>query len=239
MRFRALRIQMVPLLVFMEALLALSAFSQTKTLTQGANRIEIQLERMEGSQWRAVDPGLVFIQNDLIRFQVKSNFNGYLYVLNLGTSGKYSLLFPGEASGRENNIQADKIYTVPATSGSFRITGPAGHEIVYWLLSPVELQPDRVRPDLLALPPPPEKKSPSTLIPRCDESMFRARGDCIDASAGARGVEDEQALPENLAGISTIKSRELSFEKNPQTSVVVAPESAGQPIIFEFRLAHR
>lgn len=236
MRFRKTVLTAVALF----ALAAALALCQTQTLSHNDSRIEIRLERKQGKDWVAVAPGLVFLQNDLIRFTVKTNFSGYLYVLNHGTSGEYTLLFPAPETGRENKIEAQKSYAVPATEGSFRITGPAGHEVVYWLVSPVELKPEEVRPEYLPLPPPPrEKKTPAKLIPRCDDQMFRARGDCIDASAGARVVEKEEALPDNLAGISVLASRELSFERQPQASVVSVPQSLKQPVIFEFRLAHR
>ena len=81
-----------------------------KTLARGAHRIEITLERQEGEAWRAVDPGLVLDSGDRVRFRFRANFDGYLYVMNEGTSGAYTLLFPREETGRENNIRAGKEY---------------------------------------------------------------------------------------------------------------------------------
>ena len=67
------------------ALIALSAvaFSQSRTMTQGAHRMEIKLERLDGDSWKSVDPSLVLSQGDRIRFRFKTNFDGYLYVMNL------------------------------------------------------------------------------------------------------------------------------------------------------------
>src|ERR1700719_994271 len=101
---------------------------------QGPYRMEISLERREGGAWHTVDPGLVLEQNDRVRFRFQTNFAGYLYVMNQSTSGTYSMLFPGEETGRENRIQAGRDYVVPATQTLFRIAGPAGHEIVYWMV---------------------------------------------------------------------------------------------------------
>ena len=88
--------------------------AQTQSLSQGTNRIEIQLERKDADTWRAVDPGLVFLQQDLVRFKVKINFSGYLYVLNQGTSGEYTLLFPRAETGQENRVEPNRDYIVPA-----------------------------------------------------------------------------------------------------------------------------
>lgn len=71
-------------------------FAQSKTLTEDLRRIEITLQRLEGGSWKTVDPGLVLAQNDRVRFRFRTNFEGYLYVLNHSTSGKYEQLFPGK-----------------------------------------------------------------------------------------------------------------------------------------------
>ena len=121
-----------------------------------------------------------------MRFRFRANFDGYLYVMNYGTSGSYSLLFPREETGRENNVKSGKEYLVPATQAWFRIDGPPGHDIVYWLVSPVALASKP--PGYVPLPPPPKRTPPpKTLLPRCDDSIFRARGLCIDPRAGLRG----------------------------------------------------
>ena len=74
-----------------------------------------------------------------MRFRYRANFAGYLYVVNRSTSGKVEQLFPREETGQDNRIAAGKQYTIPSTDAIFRIAGPAGHELIYWLASPVEL----------------------------------------------------------------------------------------------------
>lgn len=213
--------------------------AQSQSLSQGASRLEIVLEKKNKEGWQTVDPGTVFLQNDLLRFRVTANFNGYLYVLNHGTSGEYTLLFPRDETGHENRIEASRSTNVPATEGSFRITGPPGHEVVYWLISPVELSSDKIQSDYVPLPPPPkQRKTPPTLIPRCDDKMFKARGDCIDVSAGPQNIVDE-SLPDNLATIPALAARELTFEREQGTSIVSTAQDSGKPVIFEFRIAHR
>jgi Domain of unknown function (DUF4384) len=215
------------------------ALSQSQTLSHGASRLEIVLEKKTKERWKTMDPGTVFLQNDLLRFRVTANFNGYLYVLNHGTSGEYTLLFPRAETGQGNRIEAGRSTNVPATEGSFRITGPPGHEVVYWLVSPVELSSDQVQSEYVPLPPPPkQRKTPPKLIPRCDDEIFRARGDCVDVSAGPQSVAGED-LPDNLATIPALAARELTFERASSASVVTAAEAPGKPVIFEFRIAHR
>jgi hypothetical protein len=217
-------------------LLALPTVAQKASLERGPHRLEIVLERLDASGWQKIDPGLVLKQNDRVRFRATANFDGYLYVMNQGTSGDYSRLFPREDTGQQNKIRAGKEYLVPATEGVFRITGPAGHEIVYWMISPAELG---ARPHAAPLPPPAgSQTAPPELLPRCDDTIFRARGDCVDTSAGPRAVSDESRLPENLAQVPKANGDELLFVQKEGSSVVSAPPALQVPVIFEFRIAH-
>jgi hypothetical protein len=207
---------------------------------QGPYRMEISLERREAGAWHTVDPGLVLEQNDRVRFRFHTNFDGYLYVMNQSTSGTYSMLFPGEETGRENQIHAGKDYAVPATETLFRIAGPPGHEIVYWMVSPAELRTGEEH-QYVPLPPPPpkEKRTPSNMTPRCDDALFRARGACIDTSAGPKSVTSRELLPDNLAQVPSGGSGDLMFMRKQNTAVVSSPVPLKGPVIYEFHLAHR
>jgi hypothetical protein len=219
--------------------LALPLPAQTNP-QQGPYRMEISLERREAGAWHTVDPGLVLEQNDRVRFRFHTNFDGYLYVMNQSTSGSYSMLFPGEETGRENQIHAGKDYAVPATETLFRIAGPPGHEIVYWMVSPAELRTGEEH-QYVPLPPPPpkEKRTPSNMTPRCDDALFRARGACIDTSAGPKSVTSRELLPDNLAQVPSGGSGDLMFMRKQNTAVVSSPVPLKGPVIYEFHLAHR
>jgi hypothetical protein len=207
---------------------------------QGPYRMEISLERREAGAWHTVDPGLVLEQNDRVRFRFHTNFDGYLYVMNQSTSGSYSMLFPGEETGRENQIRAGKDYAVPATETLFRIAGPPGHEIVYWMVTPAELRTGE-ESHYVPLPPPPpkEKRVPSNMTPRCDDALFRARGACIDTSAGPKNVTSRELLPDNLAQVPSGGSGDLMFLRKQNTAVVSSPVPLKGPVIYEFHLAHK
>jgi len=204
---------------------------------QPAQRMEITLERQEGAAWRVVDPGFVFERGDRVRFRFRASFDGYLYVMDHGTSGKYSLLFPREETGQENRIASGKEYRIPSTQALFRIDGPPGHDIVYWLASPVALAGGDA--GFVPPPPPKTKQPPKTLIPRCDDSIFRARGECIDSSAGLRSIPEADDLPENLKDIPRAKSRELIILRKEGSSLVSSPVPLTGPVVYQFRLAHR
>jgi len=206
-------------------------------------RILIQVELRNNGEWKTVDPATIFESGAQVRFRVKTNFAGYLYVMNLGTSGAYTLLFPREDTGSQNRVEAGREYVVPATSGAFRITGPPGRDVVYWMVTPLDIapQPDgRSRPGYVPLPPaPPPGTKMHTLLPRCDDAVLRARGDCVDSSAGPRKIEDPSTLPSNLKSVPNLRSRELVFIRQQNTAVVSSPATGDGPVVYEFRLAHK
>lgn len=222
------------ILPLLPLVLLLPAYPQSRTMTQGAHRMEILLERLDGSSWHTIDPGLVLQQGDRVRFRFRTNFDGFLYVMNQSTSGKYEQLFPREETGQENRIAADKEYQVPATSTAFKIAGPPGHEIVYWLVTPARLTDS---PPHLGTPTAPAK--PLTLIPRCDDAMLKSRGDCIDTSAGPKLVPRGAEVPDNLAQAADQGRRDLLFMRQKDTAVIASTEPLTGPVIYEFRLAHR
>jgi len=187
---------------------------------QSASRMEITLERRDGNAWKSVDPGIVLATKDRVRFRFKSNFKGYLYVINHSTSGTNTLLFPRQDTGSLNQIDAGKEYVVPATQGAFRVEGPEGYDVISWMVSPV----------VLAAPSLPERTEPAVLVemkPRCDDTIFKARGDCVDTSAGPKSQVDSNS------------SRELVFMRQKNSSVIASPIPLKGPVVYEFRLAHR
>lgn len=219
------------------AALAAVAFGQSRTMTEGHHRMEIMLERFDGKAWHAIDPGLVLAQGDQVRFKYRTNFDGYLYVMNQSTSGKYEQLFPRDETGQDNRLVAGKEYQVPTGDTMFRIAGPAGHEIVYWLVTPARLSGAAPRYQ----PPPSEKKAtPPTLMPRCDDGILKARGDCVDSSAGPKLVPRDAEVPQNLAQAAGPNGQgDLLFMRQKNTAVISSPVPLTGPVIYEFRLAHR
>lgn len=204
-------------------LTAALAHGQSVPATTGSQRLDITLERREVRKWNVVPPGLVFHKDDEIRFRVRPNFDGYLYVMNYGTSASYTKLFPREETGLDNQIKAGMEYIVPATKTAFRIDGPPGYDVVYWIVSPLSL--DDSSP--LTKRPFKEIEPLKQLTPRCDDTLFRARSLCIDSSAGPRNI------------ITQATSRDLVIIQEKEHSVVSSPTPLHGPVTYEFRVAHQ
>lgn len=207
------------------------------------HRMEITVEQRQNGAWKAVDPATVFENGAQVRFRLKTTFPGWLYVMNQGTGGTYLLLFPTSESGENNRIEAGREYYVPQNAGAFKVTGPPGHDIVYWMITPVEMGGGATRRPASAYvplpPPPPPGTKLSTLVPRCDDAVFRARGECVDSQAGPRKVAKPAELPANLRDVPNLNSRELVFIREKDSAVVSTPGAMKGPVVYEFRLSHK
>lgn len=227
------------------ALLAIALAVLTRPAGGETNpaRVEITVEKKLGARARAMDPGHVFEQGDLVRFRFRSSTSGYLYVLNRSTSGKYTLLFPKDETGTRNQIDSSKDYLVPAAGGGwFRIEGPPGHETVYWVVTPADLAARSDAHETAPIPPlPPVRMEdlPVSMMPRCDDTIFRARGDCVDVSAGPKAVQAGESLPPNLTQLTPVPSRDLVVIRKPTAATISSNGSQTGPLLYEFRLAHK
>jgi len=202
---------------------------------QTPQRIDVTVERRDAAGWQAVNPATVFSAGDRLRFRVSSAFAGYLYVVNHGTSGSYDLLFPRTNAGSDNRIAAAQDFLVPGSQGSFRVGGPAGHDVIYWLVSPVEFGP-QYKP----LPPlPTSGPVPPSFRPRCGDEVQEAHGECLDATAGFQRVKPGDKLPESMNGFANAASRDLVFSEETGQTAVSSPTPLSGPILYELRLAHR
>jgi hypothetical protein len=198
-------------------------------------RVSLKVERQEKDSWRLMDAATVFKNGDKVRFRVSTNFSGYLYVMNHGTSGAYELLFPRADTGSDNRVEAGKEYLVPSLPGGFKVAGPAGYDTVYMLVSPVAM----TRESGPQATPPASAQVPSTLRPRCDDTIFRARGECLDGSAGVKPVAPGEKLPENLNGVAGPTPRDLLFIQDQGGVVMSSQQALAGPVLYELRLAHR
>ena len=218
--------------ILIAALLPALAAPQSNT---AGNRMEINVERQAADSWRAIEPGTVLAGGDAVRFKFKSNFDGYLYVINYGTSGRRALLFPLEgAAPGANQVRAGQEYVIPPGAGRYRVAGPPGFDTIYWIVSPIELP--MALPAEPAVPGNAPSRPDPTLIPRCDDEILRARGDCVDSRGGFQQVDEQRAQAPAMPKTS---SRGLFFIRRQKTSVVSTPAKLTGPVMYEFRLAHR
>lgn len=64
-----------------------------------------------------------------IRLEITTDSNCYMYIINIGTSGKTSLLLPNEYEPF-HFFHANQTYYLPGEDFGFEINGPAGKETI-------------------------------------------------------------------------------------------------------------
>jgi len=203
----------------------------------------IRLEQRKGNTVQAVPQNTVFRNGDILRFRLASQIDGYLYDVDKGTTGSTAVLFPGTtAANSTNHIEINHSYLVPADGdGWFEVSGPAGFDTLYFLVSATAI----------ALPPGPQAESPDSahpqsphppppgLLPRCDDAIFKARGECLDGSAGVAPLPPGAAVPRELVPLARTASRDIVLANDGDDTAIQSAPTAKLPLIYTFRLAHR
>jgi len=203
-----------------------------------AGLISIRLEQKNGDETKTVPQNTVFHSGDILRFRLTSRITGYLYVVDKGTTGQTTTLFPvSTGTGSQNRIEPDQTMVVPAIGdGWFEVSGPSGFDTIYLLVSSSAiLIPPAAVPETQETP---QNTLPPNLLPRCNDEIFKARGECVDSSAGAAPLPPDAPLPRELVPFAKSASRDIILTDDGDGVAVKPAPSAKLPFIYTFRLAH-
>ena len=170
------------------------------------------LKQTAGSQTVEVDTDSVFRSGDRIRLLVQANDDAYLYIVQRGSSGNWSLLFPTpEIAGGNNRIEKGRSYEIPAGHW-FAFDEQPGEEKLFIVLSrPPEASLEKM---IYALQQggekapavtPPEEKPAKTLL-----------------AANVRPIDDD--VVSRIRG--QVAARDLVFEKVDENSTGAKKEKA-------------
>lgn len=111
------------------------------------NGIQYWIELKRGGQTQRVNNKFAFRSGDQIRFHIKSNTDGFAYViLREGSRGERSVLFPDRRHADDNHIRSNVEYTVPGDS-FLQFDEYPGTEKVTLVLSRSNIEPNRYMPD--------------------------------------------------------------------------------------------
>jgi len=183
-----------------------------------------------------VSPDKVFHAGDKVRFVFEANLDGYLYVTQQGTSGRWNVLFPDARIPGTNKVEQFQPYPVPATKW-FVFDSTPGTETVFVFLSkePKDL------PGLAKTSAKPETVSQSVI-------------DELNSSVKSRDLVFEKDDAPALPAVSTSTAAPQS-EKPPVSGNVPVPAGAspsaggkvnyvvnkgenGEAVVATIRLAH-
>ena len=201
----------------------------------------IKVLKRQGEAFAGVDPASVFKTGDSIKVAFRSNFNGYVYIINVTPGGKKKILFPYEleAGSEVNNmVSRGQQYELPR-NGTWDFNEEVGVEVlqVYFSRDRVKVFDDAI------------KSSKGNLGTSAASAASELSAKSTDkAPQGERGgITTENVAPayegDEAAGIRT---RKIRLAPGKSQEKVAIPEENGKPIkmasgdvaVFELRLKH-
>ena len=94
------------------------------------------IQRLESGREVEVDPETTFHAGDNVRFVFESSIEGHLYIVQRGSGGNWTVLFPHPAVNRgQHVIRPREPYTVPSTEYWFTFDDRPGDESIRVFLS--------------------------------------------------------------------------------------------------------
>ena len=98
-----------------------------------ADGLKVVIYHVGQKGMEAVSPNKAFKSGDRFRLKLQSNFDGYVYVINVTPGGENRLLFP-RGTSRRNNVRAGQSYYIP-TANEFEFNDEPGLEVLQFLIS--------------------------------------------------------------------------------------------------------
>ncbi len=194
------------------------------------------LKQGPNGQYAEADPDSVFHSGDRIRLTVEANSTGYLYIMQRGSSGRWTLLFPNkEILNGTNLIEKGNRYEIPFGSASFQFDSVPGTEKLFLTLSrQPEADMEKMKPPsrqdkaepiaAKASPPPPASGGSVQVVASLDDVAVNKMRNRV----AARDLVFEKVNEENIGA----KSDKAIYVVNP-----VAGKEAR--VIVDINLVHR
>ena len=175
-----------------------------------------------------VDPSAEFKAGDQIKIQFQSNFDGFIYVVNIAPNGKRCILFP-YPEAVDNSVHPEQRYDIPPGGDAIEFDDDKGTEVLQVVMSR-----DR--------------------IPYLD-SALKEPGRCLSESATSAAAELQAGIVKKVTPImpqnenNKVRSRDIILapgrDKDKKGSVVAVPDDGGTGKLksgeiapFEIRLKH-
>ena len=182
--------------------------------------------KIDGGLWVPVAPSTEFKAGDAIKIQFQSNFEGFIYVVNIQPSGKRCLMFP-HPEAPDNTVRPGEQYDIPPSNLSMRFDEEKGTEVLQVIMS-------------------------RDHISYLDAALKEPEG-CFSQSASSAAAELQGGIDKNVTkvvpegeGSGKVRSRDIILaagkNKDNRGSVVAIPDGklkSGDIAPFEIRLKHK
>ena len=165
--------------------------------------------RNASNEYAEVTPGSVFHSGDHIRLSFLANETGYFYVIQQGSTGSWSPIFPPpNAAPDANKVTAGQPQVVPSGTRAFQFDQNAGDEKLYVILS----------------------RTPIVDIDRVIQNL--RTGTPAQPASGDTGqpLEAQNRIPD--AFVQRLASRDLSLVEEQKVDQSSKPDAQGEKAIY-------
>jgi hypothetical protein len=203
-------------------------------------RVRVELDR--DGRARFVSTRTVFRAGDKVRFHFAMNFPGYVVVINQGSSGTRSLLFPYK--GVSNHIGRTADYTVPQGDGWFEFDDTPGTEQLTFIMSKREIEEvtqitTGSHGSSSAAAAPSHPATAPAAVPAAAAPATPAPTPA-PAPAATPAQTEEQEILAALNSRSLTRGRDLKMvEQETDAYVLTSDEALAKPVGFKLTLTHR
>jgi hypothetical protein len=198
-------------------------------INKKSDAMRILVQKIDGGLLVPVDPSTEFKAGDEIKIQFESNFEGFIYVVNIQPSGKRCLMFP-HPDAVDNTVRPGERYDIPPGNLTMQFDEEKGTEVLQVIMSR-----DR--------------------IPYLDAALKEPEG-CFSQSASSAAAELQGGIAKKVTPVvpqgegGKVRSRDISLapgkDKDSKGSVVAITDNggggklkSGEIAPFEIRLKHK
>jgi hypothetical protein len=231
-----------------------------------ADGLEIRILKFQDGKLTLVDPSETFKSGDSIRIQFRTNFDGYVYFVNVSPSGVSKVIY-------KDKIKENVLNELPGGADVITFDKEVGTEILKLVMSRDQIQvfedavlkadgtlgqtPGSAASELSSSKPDPKPKAADTakppakvtetvgIVPPDNQSSTRCRG--LDMAIGptrrCRGIQLATGNPKKDEGTVVVAIPEKSEGKaEPKAEAKGEPKAAalkpGDAAVIEIRLKH-
>jgi hypothetical protein len=198
--------------------------------------LRIRILQREGDSLKPVDPAKEFKADDEIKVAFESNFDGYVYIVNVTPGGVTKVLYPGKQEGN-NMINKGQKYEFPGTT--FAFDKEVGTEVlqVYMSHDRIKIFDDAVKNS--------DGELGKSAASAASELATRNATPAAESEQGGVVAETQKSvLP--TEGEGAIRTRKIRLALGKDQEKVAIPENNGAPVkmkngevaMVEIRLKH-
>lgn len=178
---------------------------------------------------KEVDSSYTFHSGDKVRLQIEANVDGYLYVLQKGSTGKDRMLFPDpRINGGDNKIARGILYSVPGNQW-FTFDNNPGTENLTVAVSRTPMKS-------VVPPAPPKQTASSQAKPKEDEGLVSVVSVVEELNQNVRSRD--LVLIQEKAPVVTAPAQPVAAPVVQSTIVVNTSDTSNNAVYTEIKLKH-